>query len=158
MLSYFLLCNNVKQLHVYIHPLSVEPLFPSPHPTHLGHHTASQSWAPCPIQELPPSYLFTHSSANKSIPISKFIPTPALVHTSVLYVCISIPTLQIGSLILFFSRIHIYILIHDIFSLSDLFCSDRLGPSMSLEMTRLAFLLWLIMIWLYFSGVLKIIL
>ena len=116
-------------------------LSPLPHPTHLGHHTASQSWAPCPIQERPTSYLFTRSSANKSIPISKFIPTPDL-GPHICSLCLHLYSYPANRFIgTIFSRIHIYTLIHDIFSLSDVFCSDRLGPSMSLEMTQLAFLL-----------------
>ena len=47
----------------------------------------------------PPAIYFTHGSVYMSIPVSQFIPPPLpphRVHTSVLYVCVSIPALQIG--------------------------------------------------------------
>ena len=72
---------------------------------------------------------FIHISVYMSIPISQFItppppPPPRLsplrVHTFVLYICVSISSLQTGSSVPFF-RFHIYALIYDIcFSLSDL--------------------------------------
>ena len=54
---------------------------------------------------------FTYDSVYVSIPVSQFIPQSPLphVHKSVLYVCISIPAVQIGSSVPFFSIPHISI-------------------------------------------------
>ena len=47
--------SNLVHTHIYISSLLSLP--PTVHPTPLGHHRAL-SWAPCAIQQLPPSYLF----------------------------------------------------------------------------------------------------
>ena len=52
---YFLLCNILTS-YMYTHIFSFLDL-PPPHSTHLGLHRALR-WAPCPILELPTSYLF----------------------------------------------------------------------------------------------------
>ena len=77
------------------------PTSPS-HP--LGHHRAP-SWAPCAVQQLCTSYLlYTWYCAyiNTNLPVPT--PLPPRVHKSILYVCISVPTLQIGSSVPFFSE------------------------------------------------------
>ena len=63
--------------------------------THPGHHRAP-SWALCTLQKLP-TICFTHAIAYTSILISQFIPPslPLLVHTFVLYICISILALTL---------------------------------------------------------------
>ena len=105
MLCWFLLYNEVNQpyIHVYSLPLDSPPSVPSPcHP--LGHHRAS-SWAPCAIQQIPTSALFytqqcVYVSVNLLI---RCTPFPALcVDTSILYICVCIPALQIGSSVPFF--------------------------------------------------------
>ena len=49
------------------------------HPTPLGHHRAP-IWAPCVIQQLPTSCLFTHDSAyvNATLPVCLTLPFPPL--------------------------------------------------------------------------------
>ena len=72
--------------------------------------------------------------------------------TSILYVCIFIPVLQLGSSVPFFFRFHIYVLAYGIcFSLSDLLHSvwQTLGPSTSVQITQFCFFLWLSNIPLY---------
>ena len=98
---------------------------------------------------------FIHISVYMSIPVAQFItpppPPPAAsplgVHTFVLYICVSISSLQTGSS-LPFSRFHIYVLIYDACcSLSDLFHSvwQSLDASTSLQITQFrSFLCWVI--------------
>ena len=72
----------------------------------------------CAIGQLPTSYLFYtwywYDNANLPV-IPPSLPHPPCVHTSILYVCISILALQIG-LAVPFLRLHIYVLMY--FSLS----------------------------------------
>ena len=65
---------------------------------------------------------------------------------SILYVCVFIPVLPLGSSETFVFRFHIYVLAYSIcFSLSDLLHSvwQTLGPSTSLQITQCCFSLWL---------------
>ena len=70
---------------------------PPLHPTPLGHHRAP-SWAICATEQLPTSCLFYECSS----PSLSHLPLSHFVHMSILYVCISIPVLQIGSSVPFF--------------------------------------------------------
>ena len=72
---WFLRCNNVNRLYVYIYPLPLEPpSYPTlPHSTPLGHHRAL-NWTPCAIQQSPTSICFTHSSVCMPILLSQFVP------------------------------------------------------------------------------------
>ena len=76
---------------------------PASHLTLLGHHIAP-GWVPYATQQLPTSYCFTHGSVYMSVLLSQFVTpfSPSHVHKSVLYVCISIPALQIDSSVPFF--------------------------------------------------------
>ena len=79
---------------------------------------------------------------------------PPHVLKSILYVCVFIPILPLGSSEPFFFslRFHIYVLAYGIcFSLSDLIHSawQSLGPSSSLQITQFHFFLWLSNIPLY---------
>ena len=61
---------------------------------------------------------FIHISVYMSIPISQFIPpplTPISVHMFVLYICVSISTLQTGSSVPFFYVPHICVNIRYLF-------------------------------------------
>ena len=49
--------KSVSYMCTCISFLSWTSLSPHPHPSHLGLHRAP-SWAPCPVQQLPTSYLF----------------------------------------------------------------------------------------------------
>ena len=96
---------------------------------------------------------FTNSvnSLCMSIPICQLIPLPFPfgVHMFVIYICVSISALQIGSSVPFFQIPHISINIY--FFLSDLLhsISQSLGPSMSLQKTQFWSFLWLSNIPLY---------
>ena len=56
----------------------------------------------------PLAVYFTHGTVYMPTPVSQFVPTspaalvPVNVHISILYVCVSIPALQIGSFVPFF--------------------------------------------------------
>ena len=74
------------------------------------------------------------------------------VHISILYIYISIPPLQIGSLVPFSHIFHMHALIYSIcFSLSDLLHSvwQTVGYSTSLQMIQFYFSFWLINMPLY---------
>ena len=95
----------------YTYIASLLGLPPTPlHPTPLVHHRAL-SWASCATQQLPTSCLFykwqcTYASTTLLIHLT---PRPPPCHMSVLCICISIPALQIGSSVPFFSIPHIYL-------------------------------------------------
>ena len=74
-----------------------------PHPIHPGPHRTRSS-APCAIPQVLLAIYFTYGSVFISNLISQFIPPsfPSCpVSTSVLYVCASIPALELGSPVLF---------------------------------------------------------
>ena len=115
MVCQFLLYNKVNQLYIYIHPhisslLRLPPSHP-PYPTPLGGHKAP-SRSPCAMQLPPTSYLFyiwqciyvhaTLTSSQLTLP-------PPRVLKSILYVCVFIPVLPLGSSEHFFLRFHIYV-------------------------------------------------
>ena len=61
-----------------------------PFPLHLGHHRGP-SWAPCAIQQVPTTYLFTHGSVFMSNLISQFTPpspSPPCPHVRSQYLCL----------------------------------------------------------------------
>ena len=78
-------------------------------------------------------------------PDSFHLPFPFGIHIFVLYVCVSISTLQIRLSIPFFFRFHIYALIYICFLLSDFHHSvcQSLIPSTSLQTVLLCPFLWL---------------
>ena len=88
-----------------------------------------------------------------SLTSSQLTLAPPRVLKSILYVCIFIPVLSLGSSEpFFFFRFHIHVLAYGIcFSLSDLLHSvwQTLGPSTSLQITQFRFFLWLSDIPLY---------
>ena len=96
---------------------SLMDLPPQPTPTPLGGHRA---WAEPP--SFPLAVYFTHGNVYMSILISLFIPPsppppPAGgggIHTSIPYICVSIPALELNSPVRFFSRFHLHALIHNI--------------------------------------------
>ena len=105
------------------------PPTPHPPPTPLGHHRASTELSSLAMQKLPGS--FTHGPVYVSGTLAgrSTLSFPTRVHTSVLFVCVSIPALQTGSSVPF-SRFHTYALIYGIcFSLSDFpHCSSTSLP------------------------------
>ena len=78
---------------IHISPPSGASLPPA-HPADLGQRGAL-SWAPCATPHVPRAAYFTHGSAycQPTLPIHASVPH---FHTSILYVCISIPVLQIA--------------------------------------------------------------
>ena len=92
MLYWFLLYNEVHQLYVYIHTLSLE--LPSPHPrSHPSRSSQSSELFPALHSRFPLALYLTHHSVCMSVLLSQFFPffPAAHVHTSVLYTCMSIP-------------------------------------------------------------------
>ena len=95
--------SSSSSIYIYItSSLSLPPAHP--HPTFVGHHRAA-GWAPCITQQLLASYLF-HIWSSMYVDVTFSIhPTlsfPHCVHKSILYICITVPSLHIGSLIPFF--------------------------------------------------------
>ena len=85
-------------MHSYVFSLLALPPTLPLHPTHLGHHRATD-WAPCVIWQVPTIH-FTRGSVYMSVLISQFTPPPSLPtllcsQINVLYVWISIPALLI---------------------------------------------------------------
>ena len=121
------LVSAVKQhgpvISTHVSPLSWT--ISCPHLTCLGEHRAPR-WAPCGLRQLPTGNLFYTWWCTCQCYPQFILPSPSLslpcVHVFVLYICISIPAPQIGSLY-YFARFHIYALIYISFSLSDLLCS-----------------------------------
>jgi len=119
-------CFYQSQSAIYIHisPPSWNSLPPIPYSTSLGHHRAP-SWASCAIQQLPANY-FTHGSVHMSMLPSQF-PFLPCVYMSILYFCISIPALQIGSSVFYIYIWYIpYIIWYLFFSLIFFTLYDRL--------------------------------
>ena len=94
------ICIVMKCVCVYIpSPVSLPP---QSHP--LGRHRAS-SWAPCAIQQrltkLSVLHVVMNIYVNAPLSVRSTLSFPCCGHKSVLHVCISIPSLQIGSSVLF---------------------------------------------------------
>ena len=82
-------CNESK---LYMYLLHLDP---PPNPTPPGHHRMP-GWAPCVIYQLPRSYLFyTRQCVCVSATFS--IHPMHCVHKCIVYVCVSVPSTQIGS-------------------------------------------------------------
>ena len=79
------------------------------------------------MRPLPTTLSFTFRSVCISVLLSRFI-SPLLPHCarqSVLYTCVSVPPLQIGSSVPFFYILYVCISLHTCFSLSDLLFVTR---------------------------------
>ena len=152
MVCQLLLYNKVNQVYIYIYRrisslLHLPPILPIPPLQVVTKHRAD---LPLLCGCFPLAIYFTCGSVYMSMPLSHFIPAylpPPRVLKSVLYVCVFIPVLPLGSSApFFFFRFHIYVLAYGIcFSLSYLLHSVRqtLGPSTSLQITLFRFFLWL---------------
>ena len=93
-------CTQAVVIHI---SSPLEPSYLPRNPTPLGHRTVP-GWASCVIQQLLISYRF-YTLVYKCYAAFSVCPTlsfPHCVYSSVLYICISIPSLQIGSSIPFF--------------------------------------------------------
>ena len=99
-LCQFLLCNEVNHLRVNVYHFPLGPPTPlpprSPGPS-IEVTTEHQADVPALHSRFPLAVYFTHSSVYMSIPSQLIPPLPHHLHMSILYVCISIPALQIGS-------------------------------------------------------------
>ena len=97
MLYQFLLYNNMSQSHVYIYPFLCKP---HPIPTSRSAQSTQLNSAVL-YSSFPLAICFTHGKCvYMSMLLSQFIPPfppHCCVHESILYLCISIPALQIGS-------------------------------------------------------------
>ena len=85
---------------IYTYPFSVQPPCHILHPTPLDHHKVPV-YAPCVIQQLPngyPFYTWQCVYVNDAFSICPTFSFPCCVHKFVLHACVSIPSLQIGSL------------------------------------------------------------
>ena len=102
LLCQFLLYNKVNQLYVYLYPhipslLRLLPTLPIPS---LQVVTKQQAALPVLYSCFPLVIDFTFGSIYMSMPLSHFIPaypSPAHILKSILYVCIFIPVLPLGS-------------------------------------------------------------
>ena len=94
--SIFLLNTDVNPLSVYVYPLPGDP--PATPPA-----IAAPSRAPVLYSSSPLAMYFAHSSVYISVLLSHFGPLsfPSCVQKSVLYVCVSLPALQKGSIPVF---------------------------------------------------------
>ena len=103
MLCWFLLCNKVNQLYVYIY-LSLSDLPPTPTVPPILVITEHQAELPLLLSMFPLAIYFTHGSVyvNPNLPIHSTPSSLHLVHTSFLCDCISIPPLETGSVVPFF--------------------------------------------------------
>ena len=107
----------------YISSLLSLPPTP-PQPTALGCHTAL-SRAPCAIQQLPTSqllHLIVCIHINATFPICLTLSFSHCVHSSVLYICASSPTPQVGSSVPFLLILSICINIPYLFFFFLLYC------------------------------------
>ena len=107
MSCWFLLYNKENQLQLYICPLPLEPLFhPTPIPPRLSQ---SPTLSSCTLQQLPTSVLFHTCSVYMSVrhPTLSF---PYCVCRLILYICVSVPALQISPSVPLFSRFNQQIL------------------------------------------------
>ena len=110
MLCQFLLYNKVNQLYVYIYPhipslLRLPPTFPIPPLQVVTKHRAH---LPVLCGCFPLAIYFTFGSVYMSMPLSHFVPAsppPHRVLKSILYVCVFIPVLPLGSSEPFFFQI-----------------------------------------------------
>ena len=134
MVHQFLLYNKGNQFYIYIcpHISSLFHLRPShhPYPTSLGGHKAkltSLCYAAASHQ-LFILHLVVYISPCHSLTSSQLTLPPPHVLKSILYICVIILVLPLGSSEpLFFFRFHIYVLAYGIcFSLSDFTLYDRL--------------------------------
>ena len=100
MLCGFLLAYE-SVIIIYMSPLPLQP--PSSLPSHLSRSWQGTGWAPCAAEELPASQLVhTWSCVNAVLSIRPTLSFPHCVHRFVLYICVSVPSLQIASSVLFF--------------------------------------------------------
>ena len=135
-----LLCNVLvsaiqqgKSANIHTYPLPLEPpTLPSSHPSRSSHSSElSLLRYTAGSRQLSVLRMVMSTLISQFIPPS--LPPPHHVQLSILYVCFSIPALQVGSSIPFFYIPHA--LIYNIcFSISDLLQSvwQILGPSTSL--------------------------
>ena len=153
--------ESAIRIHMSPYPLPLASPSHPPYRTPLGHCKAP-SRSPCAVLLLPTSQLFfTFHTVYMSMLLS-LCPTfdlPPHVLKSILYVCLFIPALPLGSSVpfFFFFRFHIYALAYGIsFSRSDLLPSvwQTLGPSISLQITQFRIFLWLSNIPLYICATL----
>ena len=137
----------IFDIHIYCEMITTLKLVnTASHPvpsTPLGHCRA-QSRAPWALHQLPtsgPFHAWWCVRVSDSVSIHGLLSFPCCAHKSTLYVCVSVPALQIASPLpsSFFFRFQMYVLIYRIsFSLSDvLHCVQRaLATPTSVQMIQ----------------------
>ena len=102
MVCQFLLYNKVNQLYIYIYP-HISSLLHLPHTLPippLQVVTKHRAHLPGPCGCFPLAIYFTFGSVYMSMPLSHFVPaypSPSRVLRSILYVCVFISVLPLGS-------------------------------------------------------------
>ena len=119
----------MNQLYAYVYPLLFElPSYPALHSHPLRSSQSPELSSLC-LQQLPTGYLFytwKRIYFNAPLSIHPTLAFPLCVYKSLLYICVSTPALQLGSLYCF-SRFRIYVWIYNIcFSLSYFILYNRL--------------------------------
>ena len=91
-------------IHISPYPLPLEPPSHPPYPTPLGGHKAP-SRSPCAMQLLPtshPFYIWWCIYVHATLSLRPSLPFPPCVLKSLLYICVFIPVLPLGSSVPFF--------------------------------------------------------
>ena len=130
MLCWFPPYNSANQSRLYLH------LLPPPRRSSPAVIT-EPDWAPCPVRQLLSSYIShvtVHVCRRNSLHSSHSLSPCA--HKPIFYICISMPSLQIGSPITFPQIPYVHALIYRIY-FSDLlyYVQQALGSFTSLELT-----------------------
>ena len=120
MLCQFLLYNKVNQLYVYVYPhipslLRLPPTLPIPPLQVVTKHRAD---LPVLCGCFPLAIYFTFGSVYMSMLLSHFVPAypyPPCVLNSILYICVFIPVLPLGSSEPIFFLDSIYMCQHTVF-------------------------------------------
>ena len=101
---------NHNYTHTHTHAPTHRPPLLQSHPSVAAKsdHRKVPGWAPCVIYQLPTNY-FAHDSVYISMLLSQFVPPSPRVHKPILYICIFIPSLQMGSSVPFFQIPYIHV-------------------------------------------------
>ena len=123
MLCQFLLYNKVNQLYIYIYPhisslLRLPPILPIPHLWVVTKHRADLLCYVAASHELSVLHLVVYICPCHSLTSSQLTLPPLNVLKFILYICVFIPVLPLGSsepLLLFFFLDSIYMCQHTVF-------------------------------------------
>ena len=97
-LCWFLLYNRVSYMYTYIPSFLDLPPYPS-----RSSESTKLSSLHYTVSSFPLAIYFTHGTVRASVPIPIYpLHPPPPIQMSILYICVSIPALQIGSFVPFF--------------------------------------------------------